>query len=256
MLTLLSPAKKLYHFSEPYLNQTSHPQFIKKAKELAQIMKTKSQAQIADLMKLSNALAHLNYDRYQNFDLSENPTAVYPALFLFQGDVYQGLEAKKWTEEEIQYAQSHLAILSGLYGLLRPLDTIQPYRLEMGVGLSNPSGETLYDFWRETISNAINEELAQHVNPLLINLASTEYFKAVDGKKLKYPVLTINFYERKNNEVKMIGIHAKKARGVMAKFLMCKQIDESVRIKDFKELGYQFSADSSSEHHFDFIRSH
>ena len=181
---------------------------------------------------------------------------VYPALFLFQGDVYQGLEAKTWSQKHIQFAQSHLAILSGLYGLLKPLDGIQPYRLEMGVRMANPCGETLYDFWHEAVTSEINTQLSQHEHPVLINLASIEYFKVIDVKKIKYPILTINFYERKNNQVKMIGIYSKKARGVMAKYIMCHQIDNVNDIKEFNELGYQFSKERSSDHHFDFIRTH
>ncbi|CEG56715.1 peroxide stress protein YaaA [Legionella fallonii] len=255
MLTLLSPAKKLLTNFQPYSSDVSHPLLIKKTIKLAKIMKSKSAEQIADLMNLSKELANLNYDRYQQFSMKENDdTHSYPALLLFQGDVYQGLQAASWTSGDIEYAQSHLGILSGLYGFLKPLDMIQPYRLEMGVRLTNPYGNSLYAFWSEPVTKLLNQQLELHDNPLLINLASTEYFKVVDLKKIKYPVITINFYERKNNEIKMIGILAKKARGVMAKFIMQNRIDNLEQLKEFNELDYQLSIESSTDNQLNFIR--
>lgn len=179
----------------------------------------------------------------------------YPALFLFQGDVYQGLDAKNWDQKTLHYAQDHLRILSGLYGLLKPLDAIQPYRLEMGTRLENPAGKTLYDFWKHAVTHALNQQLAEQKNPVLINLASIEYVKVVDEKTLDYPIITINFYEKKNDRLKMIGIHAKKARGAMARFLMQHQSENLSCLKEFKELGYKFHAPTSSERHFDFVRN-
>jgi uncharacterized protein len=256
MLILISPAKKLLSPSNPFFETTSQPQFSLYTNQLIKIMKSKSVADLARLMHLSADLAHLNYERYQHFFLNEvPPNASYPALFLFQGDVYQGLQAKNWTQEDINYSQEHLAILSGLYGLLKPLDTIQSYRLEMGIRLENPKGATLYDFWSEIITGYLNEQLSLHKNPFLINLASTEYFKSVDQKKLKHPVVTINFYEQKNNEIKMVGIYAKKARGVMTKYLIQNRIDNLEQIKSFNELDYRFNESSSSSHHLDFIRT-
>lgn len=250
MLILLSPAKKLLKTTKPYTGQTSHPGFLDKTKILVNIMQSKSVAEIANLMDLSQDLANLNFERYQHFNSNE----AYPALFLFQGDVYQGLEAKTWDQETVNYSQSHLRILSGLYGLLKPLDTIQPYRLEMGIRLENPAGKTLYDFWQETIAQELNQQLAVQKNPFVVNLASTEYFKAVNAKQLNYPVITINFYERKNGELKMIGIHAKKARGVMAKFLVQQRIDIQEKLKTFCELGYEYHPETSSATHLDFVR--
>ncbi len=255
MLTLLSPAKKLLTSFQPYPNDISHPLLIKKTIKLAKIMKSKSIEQIADLMDLSKDLAKLNYDRYQQFSMKENEEShSYPALLLFQGDVYQGLQASSWSSDDIGYAQSHLGILSGLYGFLKPLDVIQPYRLEMGVRLTNPCGNTLYDFWSESVTKLLNQQLEQQDNPLLINLASSEYSKVVDLKKIKYPVITINFYERKNNELKMIGILAKKARGVMAKFIMQNRIDTLEQLKEFNELDYQLSIESATDKQLNFIR--
>ena len=256
MLTLLSPAKKLLTISKPHRSETSYPLLLKKTIKLAKIMKSQSVEQIAALMHLSKELAVLNYNRYQQFSLKESSTTQsYPALFLFQGDVYQGLQASSWSADEIDYSQSHLGILSGLYGFLRPLDEIQPYRLEMGVRLANPGGANLYDFWREPVTKLLNQQLALQDNPLLINLASAEYFKVVDSKKIKSPIITINFYERKNNEMKMIGIYAKKARGVMAKFIMQHRVDNLEHLKDFTELDYRFSKEHSSDAHLSFIRN-
>ncbi|TAL59595.1 MAG: peroxide stress protein YaaA, partial [Legionella sp.] len=185
----------------------------------------------------------------------QDPPQSYPAIYLFQGDVYQGLQAANWDQPTIGFAQDHLAILSGLYGLLKPLDRIQPYRLEMGVHLKNSNGNTLYDFWQKTVTKTLKQQLQAQKNPILINLASSEYFKAVNPKALGYPVLTINFYEQKKEGLKMIGIHAKKARGTMAKFLMEQQIDDVAGIKDFKELGYRYSKELSTDEHLDFVRS-
>lgn len=254
MLILLSPAKKMLKSPKLYPEDTSAPFFAEKTKILVELMKSKSTHDIARLMDLSADLAMLNFERYQNFVVEGYSEQAYPALFLFQGDVYQGLQANTWMPDTINYAQAHLRILSGLYGLLNPLDAIQPYRLEMGIRLANPAGNTLYDFWQEVVTQALNQQLALEKNPVLVNLASTEYFKAVNEKKLNYPVITINFYEKKNNQLKIVGIHAKKARGVMAKFLMQQQIDDIEGMKQFHELGYSFHHASSSEKHLDFIR--
>lgn len=256
MLSLLSPAKKLLPDFKPYTHVTSQPILINNALELASIMKSKSVKQIAELMHLSDDLAELNFNRYQEFHLTKKTSVKesYPALFLFQGDVYQGLDAESWSETAVDFAQSHLAILSGLYGLLKPLDTIQPYRLEMGTKLHNPKGTNLYDYWGDLIANQLNHQLSSHTNQILINLASQEYFKAVYIKKLKYPVLTINFYEKKDNQQKMIGIYAKKARGTIAKFIMKHHIDDLEQIKEFSDLGYHFDKKTSTEADFNFIR--
>ncbi|MBA3536635.1 MAG: peroxide stress protein YaaA [Tatlockia sp.] len=257
MFILLSPAKKLLPISKPYSGNTTEPTLINKAIRLAKLMKSNSIEDLAQLMDLSQALAKLNYDRYQQFNL-QNPslTQSYPALLLFKGDVYQGLSATNWTEDDLNYSQTHLGILSGLYGILRPLDRIQPYRLEMGVNLANPKGANLYEFWRESITKALNTKLALDANPVLINLSSIEYFKAIDTKILKFPILSINFYEQKNNETKIIGIYAKKARGLMAKYLIQNRVKTIDKIKSFSESGYRFCEISSSEKHLNFVRIH
>lgn len=252
MLTLLSPAKKLLKTYKPYTNATSEPEFLPKTAELLTLMKSKTVEDIAELMDLSEDLAQLNFNRFQDF-----PTqAAYPALLLFQGDVYQSLDAKAWDQSSVDYAQSHLRILSGLYGMLKPLDLIQPYRLEMGVRLANSAGPSLYDFWRTTVTNLLNKQLKEQANPVLLNLASTEYFKAIDLKKIHYPVVTANFYEKKDNQLKMIGIYAKKARGALAQFIMCNQLDNIEAIKQFTGMGYQYNSVTSTAAQFDFVREY
>lgn len=256
MLILLSPAKKLLSAPLPYLGFTSNPVFEEKTDALIRLMKTKTQADIAKLMHLSPALATLNFQRYQAFSLSDSPSAfTYPAIFLFQGDVYQNLKPQAWDEKTLDYAQSHCAILSGLYGLLRPLDAIEPYRLEMGTSLRTEYGSTLYAFWGDLITQELNKRLCGLANPLVINLASTEYFNAIDTTKLKAPLLTIHFQERKNNVLKIVGIQAKKARGAMANYILQHQIEDKERIKAFDLLNYTFCEKNSNENHFYFIRN-
>ncbi len=257
MLCLISPAKKLLANLAPFKGKMSTSIFLKEVEVLIKIMQKKSLNDIAQLMDLSSDLAQLNYDRYQHFHIEPNiAEIIYPALFLFQGDVYQGLQAKTWSLEDLAYSQKHLAILSGLYGLLRPMDGIQPYRLEMGVKLENPQGSNLYDFWSDQLTQYVNEQLTNHKYPILINLASAEYFKVIQQKKLVHPLITINFYEEKNKEVKMIGIYAKKARGLMARYLIQHRIEQVDQIKDFNVQGYRFNESSSSDTHLDFIRAH
>lgn len=255
MLTLLSPAKKLLKFDQPYSENTTQPIFAKQTAELIQLMKKKSIAEIARLMHLSDDLAELNYHRYQAFRLESCPASQsYPAIYLFQGDVYQQLQAQLWDKKTLDFSQTHLAILSGLYGLLKPLDSIQCYRLEMGTRLANSCGNNLYDFWQSSITEALNQQLAHHTNPVLVNLASTEYFGAVNTHQLKAPLVTIHFKERKGNQLKVIGIHAKKARGAMANFICQHQIDNVEKIKSFTVLNYHYCDKSSDSEHFNFIR--
>ncbi|KTD82333.1 peroxide stress protein YaaA [Legionella waltersii] len=254
MLTLLSPAKKLLDFKTPFAHDTTDPILLTEANRLAQIMKEKTVDEIAHLMNLSKDLAQLNYKRYQQFHLKHvTEELTYPSLYLFQGDVYQGLQAASWSSKDVSYAQEHLGILSGLYGLLRPLDRIQPYRLEMGVSLSNPEGKNLYAYWDDTLAHTLNRLIAHHQTPALINLASSEYFKAVNGKKIKCPIITVNFYEKKGNDIKMIGLFAKRARGMMARFLMQNQIDTLDDIQNFNEAGYVFNREMSNSNTLSFV---
>jgi hypothetical protein len=240
---------------KPYPGLTTLPVFQGKTLELVDLMKTKSTKDIATLMHLSSALAELNYQRYQHFSTEyEVCSQIYPALFLFQGDVYKGLQASEWDSMAVNFSQKHLLILSGLYGLLKPLDLMQPYRLEMGTKLVNQSGKNLYDYWSQTITQELNTRLSNEANPLLINLASTEYFKVVDMKTLRFPLIHIHFKEQMGNQLKIIGIHAKKARGAMASYLMQHQIDGVEGIKHFNALDYNFCKTLSDKQNFVFSR--
>lgn len=257
MITILSPAKKLLNFEHPYRGMSSNPQFPEQTKSLVDIMKTKTQSQIASLMGLSAELSRLNYERYQAYNTETMPdVSAYPAIHFFQGDVYQTLEAQHWSEDTMVFAQSHLLVLSGLYGLLRPLDLIQPYRLEMGTRLSNPRGNNLYDFWGDIVTNAINQQLSHDDNPTLINLASNEYASVVKMEKIDYPCLSITFKEEKDGKQKVIGIHAKKARGAMARFIMTEQIESIDRLSSFSQRGYEFDETQSHDHELVFVCRH
>ena len=251
MLLLLSPAKKLLDFKQTYNENATQPLFGEKTAILIALLQQYSIDKLAKLMGISPMLARLTYNRFQAMNKG-NPC--YPAVLLFQGDVYQTLRAAEWTKTTLNYAQSHLLILSGLYGALRPLDAIEPYRLEMGTKLLNPCGLTLYDFWKDLVTEAINQHLKQLEVPVLVNLASAEYFKVVKLDQITYPVLTVHFMERKNNQLKTIGIQAKKARGAIASYILKNQITELEDIKGFNLLSYEFNSSLSTPTHFYFIR--
>lgn len=257
MLILISPAKKLLPIDKPWLEAATTPVFIKKTDELLQRMKTLSPADLAQLMHISDDLATLNYQRYQSFQYSDDvkPSHGYPSVMLFQGDVYQNLKAGQWDKATIQFSETHLAILSGLYGLLGPLDRIQPYRLEMGTKLANSCGKDLYAFWQTSITEEINKRLESHTNPILVNLASTEYFDSVNTDLLKAHLITIHFKEHIKDQLKVIGIHSKKARGAMANYMLQNRIEDAEKIKQFTLLNYRFCNKSSNEHHFNFVRT-
>jgi len=255
MLSIISPAKKLNENIIKHHKNSSHLHFEDKIKELVNILKNFSVAEIAQLMKLSEKLARLNFERYQDFNLEgsqQQPSS--NALFLFQGDVYQSLDAGSLNSNEINFAQDHLSILSGLYGLIKPLDLVQPYRLEMGTKLNNNSGKDLYSFWQNELTSHINKILSKHKNKILLNLASNEYFKAINLKSLNYPVVTVHFKEQKAGQLKVIGIHAKKARGALARFIITNKIDNLENVLNFTELDYNYKANLSDESNIVFTR--
>jgi cytoplasmic iron level regulating protein YaaA (DUF328/UPF0246 family) len=206
-------------------------------------------------MKISPKLAALNYERYQQFQLPFTSDNSRQALLTFKGDVYQGIKVEDYTDSDIRFAQAHLRILSGLYGLLRPLDLIQPYRLEMGTRLSGSWGKNLYEFWENAIKDRINHEI-DHTKgaKILVNLASNEYFKAVRTDHLNAPVLDIHFKEKKNGALKTIGIHAKRARGSMIDFIIKHRICEPEALKPFTRKGYAFDPSHSTETAWTFAR--
>ena len=217
MLFVLSPAKKLDYDSALPTQVHTQPLFVKEAAQLIKVLKTQSTAEVAALMDLSDALAQLNVDRYASWKTTFTQKNARQAVLAFNGDVYEGMNAATLKEKDLQWAQDHVAILSGLYGVLRPLDLMQPYRLEMGTKLKNPGGATLYAFWQKTIAPYLNERLAKEKNPIVVNLASEEYFKAVDLKALNARIVQCVFQDGKNDVYKVVSFHAKRARGLMAR---------------------------------------
>ena len=251
MLLLLSPAKKQCFDKMPAVSlQYSKPCFMMQTQALVKVLKEKTAADLQRLMSISAALATLNVDRFQHFE--EAP--ILPAVFAFQGDVYQGLSAGTLPQSALEFAQEHLMILSGLYGVLRPLDQIQPHRLEMGSALAIAEAKNLYQYWNGAITEIINQRLSQHQNPVLINLASQEYFKSVQVKRLKYALIHVEFKEYINGQYRVIALFAKRARGKMARYIISQGLDEPEAIKGFNGDGYQFSLKHSSSDHWVFIR--
>ena len=240
MIILLSPAKSLDMDAALATNKATEPRFTEQTADLVALLKKKSSGEIKQLMGLSDKLAELNHERYQAFAKTYSTNNATPAAAAFNGDVYAGLDATSLSAKSLNYAQDHLRILSGLYGLLRPLDLMQPYRLEMGTRLANKQGEDLYDFWGDTITQQINEDAKTAKASHIINLASNEYFKAVRPKQLNKPVITPVFKEERGGQLKLISFFAKKARGTMARWIIENQIEEADKLQNFAEDGYRF----------------
>jgi cytoplasmic iron level regulating protein YaaA (DUF328/UPF0246 family) len=252
MLIVLSPAKRL-DFTEVEGVAATRPRLMDDTATLSRTARRQTQADLRRLMGISDDLAKLNQARFKAFD-AEADTGV-QAAFAFAGDVYQGLEARALGRRDLDWAQEHLRILSGLYGLLRPLDRIQPYRLEMGVRLKTRRGSSLYDFWGDRISKQLNADAEGQADPTLVNLASQEYFGAVDARALKLPVVTCQFRETRDGESRIISFFAKKARGTMARFAIDQRIDRAEDLKAFDRDGYRFDKAASTETDWIFIRS-
>lgn len=245
MLIVLSPAKSLDLESPSTTEQHTTPDFIARAAELIAVLRGYSPGQVAELMDLSDSLAMLNVARYAHW--SEDHAEARQAIMSFNGDVYAGLDARTLAPEAIAYAQRHLRILSGLYGLLRPLDRMHPYRLEMGTRLKNPRGNNLYAFWGDSVTQALNAQLAQTGASALVNLASEEYFKSVKPKLLDAPVITPQFEDWKNGKYKIISFFAKRARGLMARYAAQNGVRDPAQLKDFDVDGYAYDASASNE---------
>lgn len=238
MLVVVSPAKRLDWSERPF--QTTEPDFTAEAARLAGHARQLTLGDLKKLMGLSDALAKLNRDRFRDFAADPSDDATRPALYAFAGDTYLGFDAGSLDDDGRARAQSHLRILSGLYGLLRPMDAIQPYRLEMGSRLKTRRGKTLYDFWGDAISKALNQAADAVGTDILVNCASQEYFGAVDPKALKLRVVTPNFYEVKNGDPKIVSFFAKKARGSMARFIVENRVTTEDGLRDFDLGGYRF----------------
>lgn len=246
MITLLSPAKSLnFDIEVPELPHTK-PIFAKETIELVNHLKQLSVADIKKLMHVSDNIAQLNYDRYQNFNPTFKLPYAKPAALVFTGEVYKGLEAEKFNKNDWQFAQQHLRILSGLYGILRPLDIIQPYRLEMGTPLSFDHYKNLYAYWKEKVTETLNKELKNQNTNYLVNLASNEYFKVIDKKTLSAQIITPVFKDNKNGTYKTIMMYAKNARGKMAAFIIKNKITNPEYLKAFDSDGYIFNQSLSS----------
>lgn len=239
MIVLLSPAKKLDFETQVPVSTQTKPIFHDKTNKLASELKKLSSEEIGRMMKLSTNLSELNYARFQSFNKSYNPSTSKQAVFAFNGDTYTGLDIESFTEKELEFAQKRIRILSGLYGVLKPMDLIQPYRLEMGTKFKFQSFKNLYDYWKVSVTEAVNDEVSK--NGVVVNCASNEYFGAVDEKALTAKVVTPVFKEKKNGEYKIISFNAKKARGMMAAFIVKNKISKIEDLKSFKEDGYKYN---------------
>jgi len=252
MLILVSPAKTLDYESPLATSRFSQPRFTEQSQQLIDTLRDLSVQDVAELMKLSDKLASLNVARYQSWQPEHTPDNARPAVLAFKGDVYTGLDAESFSEDDFEFAQQHLRILSGLYGVLRPLDLLEPYRLEMGTRLKTAAGDNLYQFWGSRITEALNEELAN--DDVVINLASNEYFKAVQPKSLNARLITPVFKDFKNGQYKIISFYAKKARGLMSRYIIQNRIESPEAIQAFDLEGYYFSAEQSKGDTWVFLR--
>jgi uncharacterized protein len=253
MLMVISPAKTLDFDTPPTTEVATQCDFLDESAKLIKVLTPMTQPQVASLMDLSDALAALNVGRFSAWKRPFTAKNAKQAVLAFNGDVYEGLDAASLKKAGLDRAQKHLRILSGLYGLLRPLDLMQPYRLEMGTSLANPRGKDLYAFWGERLGQALNNELAAHKSKVLINLASDEYFKAVKG--LAFPVVTPVFQEKKGDTFKVVSFSAKRARGLMVRYVLDHKIDNPEGLKDFDSEDYKFDAKASSAEKLIFRRA-
>ncbi|MGN6652909.1 peroxide stress protein YaaA [Trinickia sp.] len=256
MIIVLSPAKSLDYETPPHVSKHTIPDFVDDAAQLIDELRRYSPQQIASLMDISDTLARLNFQRYADWSTTFSTDNAKQAVLAFNGDVYEGFDAKTLSAADLDYAQRHVRVLSGLYGLLRPLDLLQPYRLEMGTRLSNPRGKDLYAFWGDRITEALSAQLRRNkgAERVLVNCASTEYFKSVRPKRLDARVITPVFEDWKGGRYKIISFHAKRARGLMARFAVERRIDVPEKLKDFAAEGYAFDPAASNDATFVFRR--
>ncbi|WP_312966665.1 peroxide stress protein YaaA [Acinetobacter gerneri] len=245
MLALISPAKTLDYQSTLPTDEHTLPRLLQESQQLIDVSRKLSASQIASLMSVSEKIANLNVERFRDWDSDFDLSNARQAIFAFKGDVYTGLDAYHLDEKDFKFAQKHLRMLSGLYGLLRPLDLMMPYRLEMGTRLENPRGHNLYEFWGDIITNLINEDLEQAGSNVLVNIASDEYYKSVKESKIKAEIIKPVFLDQKNGKYKVISFYAKKARGLMARFMIENQLSSIDDLKSFNTDGYYFDAASS-----------
>ncbi|QOJ22356.1 MAG: peroxide stress protein YaaA [Gammaproteobacteria bacterium] len=255
MMIVISPAKTLDFETPPITREHTQPDFLDDSAQLIDVLRKLEPDQIGTLMSISPKLAILNSNRYFSWKRPLTPDNAKQAIFAFKGDVYTGLDAETMTAAELAFAQKHLRMLSGLYGVLRPLDLMQPYRLEMGTQLKNPRGNNLYEFWGDKITQALNQAMAKQEDDILINLASNEYFQSIQLDKLNARVITPVFKDQKNDVYKIISFFAKKARGMMSRYIIRNKLTEPDTIKNFDVAGYQFSTADSSKDEWIFTRA-
>ena len=245
MLALISPAKTLDYESALATDQHTLPRLLEHSQQLIDVSRKLSASEIASLMSVSEKIAQLNVARFREWQPEFNFSNARQAIFAFKGDVYTGLDAYDLTSQDLEFAQTHLRMLSGLYGLLRPLDLMMPYRLEMGTKLANARGHNLYEFWGDKITQLVNDDLEEANSDLLVNLASDEYYKSVKESKVKAEIIKPVFLDQKNGKYKVISFYAKKARGLMARYIIQNQLNRVEDLKSFNTDGYYFDAVSS-----------
>ncbi len=254
MLIFLSPAKSLDYKTPPHVATCTQPAFLDRSQTLIDQLRALSPADIAQLMDLSDPLALLNFNRYADWSLPFTPDNAKQAVLAFDGDVYDGLSAKTLSAADLDFAQQHVRILSGLYGILKPLDLMQPYRLEMGTRFRNAAGKDLYAFWGETLLDAINAELDAMPYPVAVNLASEEYFKAAVGRKIKGQLIQPVFEDWKGGRYKIISFYAKRARGLMTRYAVLNRLTDPDGLKDFDSDGYAYVPEASDDKSWVFRR--
>ncbi|GAA5120900.1 peroxide stress protein YaaA [Alloalcanivorax gelatiniphagus] len=247
MLIVVSPAKTLDYETPLPAVRATQPRLLEDSEVLVERARALSPADIAGLMKVSDKIAHLNAERFAQWSRPFDKNNARPALFAFKGDVYTGLDVSRFDGDDLKAAQQRLRILSGLYGLLRPLDLMQPYRLEMGTRLDNERGKDLYQFWGETITDQLASDMKAADTEVLINLASNEYFKSVHPKRLPGPVIEPVFQDEKNGKYKVISFYAKKARGLMAAWILQNRVEKPADLKKFREAGYRYDKEASTD---------
>lgn len=252
MLILLSPAKQLDFSERGHAPTATEPALMTRTRELSKTTAKLTSAKLKSLMGLSDDLADLNRERFKAFDPDARDGR--PAAMVFNGEVYRGLDAPSLSAEDLQWAQQRLRILSGLYGVLRPLDQIQPYRLEMGTRLATRKASNLYEFWGEDIADTLKADLSGHASQTVVNLASNEYSKAAKLKSLGVPVISVDFKEEKDGQLRALMVYAKKARGMMARWIIDNRIEDPARLKDFQVEGYRFQSEGSDDTRLLFTR--
>ncbi len=254
MLMVISPAKTLDFETAAKTKKSTVPDFLSQSEQLIDQLRVLSPSDISELMSISDKLGQLNFDRFLNWHTPFDSENAKQAVLAFKGDVYTGLDAESFSSKDFSFAQKHLRMLSGLYGLLRPLDLIQPYRLEMGTKFVNEEGANLYKFWGNQLTEALNQQLKKNKSEVLVNLASNEYFKAVNSKELNADIITPVFKDFKNGKYKIISFYAKKARGLMSAYVIKNQIDNVDDLKKFDTDGYCYNSAMSSAREWVFTR--